>query len=165
MAWCALALSFPWSNSFMSIATGLLGLVALIELMEPTGRMPGARFQRLSGLALVALVALSGASASWSLDRALALHDVRVKLPLAVGGLVLLAARGSTMLNTDSVRRILRCAVFSATAATWTLVFLDVLDGNLWRTPCFPVHFSHSIRALWPHCFHLRRTGFQEGGL
>lgn len=148
-AWCAVALSFPWSNSFMSVATALLGLVALLELAQPLRRLPDSRFWRLSGLALVALVALSGASSFWSLDGALALRDVRVKLPLAVGGLVLLAARGSALLSARSFDRVLRCAAFSAVAASVTVVVLDLLDGPPFGGRSASRFISHIRFGLW----------------
>lgn len=148
-AWCAVALSFPWSNAFMSVATALLALVALGELAQPHRRVPETRFSRLSGLALLALVALSAASTFWSLDGALALHDVRVKLPLAVGGLVLLAARGSALLSARSMDRVLRCAAFSAVAATATIVVLDLVEGAPFGGRSASRFISHIRFGLW----------------
>ncbi|MEC7114035.1 MAG: hypothetical protein VXW79_03625, partial [Bacteroidota bacterium] len=144
-----MALSFPWSNAFMSVATALLGLVALVELAQPHRRVPETRFSRLSGLALLALVVLSAASTFWSLDGALALHDVRVKLPLAVGGLVLLAARGSALLSAGSMDRVLRCAAFSAGAATATIVVLDLVEGAPFGGRSASRFISHIRFGLW----------------
>lgn len=94
-AWCAVALAFPWSNAFMSVAAGCLGLVAILDLVKPVRRTAATGDARTSGLALAGLVLLSGLSSLWSEDAALAWNDVRIKLPLLVGGLVLLAARGA----------------------------------------------------------------------
>jgi len=128
-AWCAVALAFPWSNAFMSVATGFLGLVAIIELVQPVQRTMGSHGSRFSGMALVGLVLLSGLSAAWSEEPSTAWNDVRVKLPMLVGGLTLLAGRGTTLLPRYAILDLVKCAVFSAGLATLAVVFLDLWDG------------------------------------
>ena len=91
-AWCAVALAFPWSNAFMSVAAGCLGLAAIIEFARPVRRESASGEARMSGLALVCLVLLTGLSSLWSEDAAQAWNDARIKLPLLVGGLALLAS-------------------------------------------------------------------------
>ena len=84
----------------------------------------------------------------WSLDGALALHDVRVKLPLAVGGLVLLAARGSAPCRPAPWTGSFVAAAFGAVAATATIVVLDLVEGAPFGGQgALPVHLA-SIRAL-----------------
>lgn len=147
-AWCAVALAFPWSNSFMSVATGGLALVALLSLWR---RNPGATadvWDKRSGWALIALVLWGGVSALWSSEPNLALHDVRVKLPLLVGGLVLLS-RGPVLLSDRGRRAVLSCAAFSAVLASVTVVVLDLADGGGWGGRSASRFISHIRFGLW----------------
>lgn len=148
-AWCAVALAFPWSNAFMSVATGFLGLVALIECAKPIGRAPERRYYLWSGWALVAVVLLSALSSAWSRDSWMALDDARIKLPLLVGGVALLSGRGGTVLPHYASRVILKCAVVSAGLATLSLVFLDVLDGAPYGGRHASRFISHIRFGLW----------------
>jgi len=148
-AWCAVALAFPWSNAFMSVATGCLGLVAILELAKPLRRGSASEEARLSGLALVGLVLLSGLSSLWSEDAAQAWNDVRIKLPLLVGGLVLLGSKGEVVLSEGSVRRIVHCAAFSAALASLTLIVLDVSNGAPYGGRPSSVFISHIRFGLW----------------
>ena len=70
-AWCAVALAFPWSNAFMSIATGFLGLVALVELANPVRRDSEGRYSLWSGL----LQILNWGSTVFQLDWGSHLHS------------------------------------------------------------------------------------------
>lgn len=148
-AWCAVAIAFPWSNAFMSVATGFLGLVALIECAKPIGRASERRYSVWSGLALVGLVLLSAISSLWSRDLWMALDDARIKLPLLVGGVALLAGRGGAILPNYAGRVILKCAVVSAGVATLSLVFLDVLDGAPFGGRHASRYISHIRFGLW----------------
>lgn len=148
-SWCAVAVSFPWSNAFMSIATGLLGLVALLTLLHPNRRPSTGRSTRLSGAALVTLVALSGMSALWSADPFLAVNDARIKLPLAVGGLVLLALPEAMILSAPFKRIVLKCAVFSAGCAAWVIVGMDLLDGLPHGGRAASRFISHIRFGIW----------------
>lgn len=147
-AWCAVALAFPWSNSFMSFATGGLALVAILSLWR--GKQGGIRetWDSGSGLALVALVAWGAMSAAWSADLGLALRDARVKLPLLVGGLVLLS-RGSVRLSSQRRQAILHCAAFSAVLASVAVVVLDLADGGPWGGRSASRFISHIRFGLW----------------
>lgn len=148
-AWCAVALAFPWSNAFMSVAAGCLGLVAILEFAKPVGGTSVSRETRMSGFALSGLVLLSGLSSLWSEDAALAWNDVRIKLPLLVGGLVLLASRGGVFLTAGSVSRIVRCAAFSAALASVTLIVLDLSAGAPFGGRSSSVFISHIRFGLW----------------
>ena len=68
-AWCAVALAFPWSNAFMSVAAGWLGLAAILDFEKTDtahGRIGGAASRtRPDGVVL-----LSGLSSLWSEDAA-----------------------------------------------------------------------------------------------
>lgn len=148
-AWCAVALAFPWSNAFMSVAAGCLGLAAILDLVKPVRPTGATGETRTSGLALAGLVLLSGLSSLWSEDAALAWNDVRIKLPLLVGGLVLLAARGSAILSEGSVRRVVHCAAFSAALATAALIVLDLANGAPFGGRPSSVFISHIRLGLW----------------
>ena len=143
-AWCAVALAFPWSNAFMSVAAGCLGLAAIVEWARPQRSGVASGEARLSGFALVGLVLLSGLSSLWSEDAAQAWNDVRIKLPLLVGGLVLLASRGESFLSEGSVRRVVQCAAFSAALASLTLIVLDVSNGAPYGAVHLPCSFLTS---------------------
>lgn len=148
-AWCAVALAFPWSNAFMSIATGFLGLVALVELANPVRRDSEGRYSLWSGWALVGVVLLSACSAFRSEDAWVALEDARIKLPLLVGGLALLSGRGSSVLPRYASPIILKCAVVSAGMATLSVVLLDVLDGSPYGGRMASRFISHIRFGLW----------------
>lgn len=129
-AWRCLALAFPWSNAFMSIAAIFLGLTSLSQWKREENNSPDHRALGHGGWALVLLVCLSLVSVIWGGNSTATLHDVRVKLPLAVGGGVMLVmAKQAMRLSLDEVQSVLRWAVFSAALATASLVLLDVLDG------------------------------------
>ncbi len=143
-AWCAVALAYPWSNAFMSVATAGLGLAAIATLVR-TG-LPLNR-ESFGGWALVGLVLWTGCSALWSSNPAGAIHDVRVKLPLLVAGLAWWAGQ-----HPDSkveVQWVLRCAVFSATLATCAVMGLDVLDGAPFGGRSSSRFISHIRFGLW----------------
>ena len=148
-AWCAVALAFPWSNAFMSVAAGCLGLAAILDLVKPVRQTDATGDALTSGLALAGLVLLSGLSSLWSEDAALAWNDVRIKLPLLVGGLVLLAARGGAILSEGSVRRVVHCAAFSAALATAALIVLDLANGAPFGGRPSSVFISHIRLGLW----------------
>ena len=151
LAWCALALAFPWSNSGMSIATGALALAAIYSFIQgPTSESSGFRDKRVgfAGFALLSFVSLSGFSSAWS-DPMLALNDVRVKLPLAVAGMALLAAKNGSYLSRLSVERVLKCAVFSAGLSTACIVCLDLWDGQPFGGRSASRFISHIRFGLW----------------
>lgn len=148
-AWCAVALAFPWSNAFMSVAAGCLGLAAILDFEKPIRRTDASGETRISGLALTGLVLLSGLSSLWSEDAALAWNDVRIKLPLLVGGLALLASRGGAILSEGSVRRVAHCAAFSAALASVTLIVLDLANGAPFGGRPSSVFISHIRLGLW----------------
>lgn len=148
-AWCAVALAFPWSNAFMSVAAGCLGLAAIMEWARPQRRGGTSEEARLSGFALVGLVLLSGLSSLWSEDAAQAWNDVRIKLPLLVGGLVLLASRGESFLSEGSARRVVQCAALSAALASLALIVLDVSNGAPYGGRPSSVFISHIRFGLW----------------
>lgn len=123
-------LAFPWSNAFMSIAAIFLGLTAMSQQVRKAENSAAHRALGHTGLALMLLVSLSFVSVIWGGNGTAALHDVRVKLPLAVGGGVMLVmAKQAIGWSTREVQSIVRWAVFSAALATASLVLLDVLDG------------------------------------
>ena len=77
-AWGAIALAFPWSNAFMSVATGMLGLAALTRFGRLLGTMPEKPLPRAmvqAGWSLVLLVLWSALSTTWSGDMAASLND------------------------------------------------------------------------------------------
>ena len=147
-AWCAVALAFPWSNSFMSIATGGLALVAILSFWRRREGGSSPAWDLRSGWALVALVVWGGISALWSADSGLALNDVRVKLPLLVGGLVLLS-RGAFQLPDRGQKAVLHCAAFSAVLASVAVVVLDLADGGGWGGRSASRFISHIRFGLW----------------
>ena len=147
-AWCAVGLAFPWSNAFMSVATGGLALVSVVSLWE-TRSEPALLRWRGTGLALVALVFWSGLSGLWSADLAGTVQDVRIKLPLVVGGLAWWAGQGHLALGSAEVRRILLCAVISATAASWACIGLDVMEGMPYGGRDASRFISHIRFGLW----------------
>ena len=146
-AWCAIALAFPWSNAFMSVATALLGGVTLwtwVSLRhhrdEPVSRM---------GWPLMGLVMWIGLSALWSQAPLEALDQVRVTLPLWIGGLAAWVGathRDRVQLN---VARVMQCAAFSAMLATASMVILDVLDGAPFGGRAASRFISHIRFGLW----------------
>lgn len=148
-SWCAVALAFPWSNAFMSVATGCLGLAAIVEVAKPLHQGPASRAARRSGLALTGLVLLSGLSSLWSEDAAQAWNDVRIKLPLLVGGMALLASRGEAFLSEGSTRRVVQCAAFSAVLASVNLIGLDLANGAPFGGRPSSVFISHIRLGLW----------------
>ena len=147
-AWCAVGLAFPWSNAFMSVAIGGLALVSLVSLWQ-TRSEPAPLRWRGTGLALVALVFWSGLSGLWSADVAGTVQDVRIKLPLVVCGLALWAGQGRHSLGSAEVRRILLCAVMSATAASWACIGLDVMEGMPYGGRESSRFISHIRFGLW----------------
>lgn len=153
-AWSAVVLAFPWSNAFMSVATGLLGLTALLKLSATAGprSKPDARALglRTAGLGLMLLVAWSGISALWGGSVAACLHDVKVKLPLAAGGLAMAAmSKDGRGMGRTELEAVLKLAVFSAVAATLALVARDVADGGALGGRQASRFISHIRFGLW----------------
>lgn len=147
-AWCAVGLAFPWSNAFMSAATGGLALVSLVSLWQ-TRSEPASLCWRGHGLALVALVVWSGLSGLWSAELSGTVQDVRIKLPLVVGGLAWWAGQGRLALGSAEVRRILLCAVISATVASWACIGLDIMEGLPYGGRAASRFISHIRFGLW----------------
>ena len=146
-AWCAIALAFPWSNAFMSVATALLGGVALwtwISLRhhrdDPVPRM---------GWPLMGQVLWIGSSALWSEAPVEALDQVRVTLPLWIGGLAAWVGTTHRDRVQVNVARVMQCAAFSAMLATASLVILDVLDGAPFGGRAASRFISHIRFGLW----------------
>ena len=81
-------MAFPWSNAFMSVATGLLALTALSRWRAARAGETS-RPLVMGALALAVLMAWTLLSTLWSTDTAAAINDFRIKLPLLVGALVL----------------------------------------------------------------------------
>ena len=133
----------------MSVAAGCLGLAAIIEFARPVRREGASGEARMSGLALVCLVLLTGLSSLWSEDAAQAWNDARIKLPLLVGGLVLLASSGEAFLSEGATKRIVLCAAFSVALASLTLIALDVLNGAPYGGRPSSVFISHIRFGLW----------------
>lgn len=146
-------MAFPWSNAFMSVATGLLALTALLKwkgFRDRTGVGSAGRGLRAAGLALLGLVAWSAASFLWGGGGAAVLHDVRVKLPLVVGALAMMAMAGDgRRMEEGRVGLVLRLAAFSAMAATLTLVLLDLADGGALGGRQASRFISHIRFGLW----------------
>ena len=131
-AWRCLVLAFPWSNAFMSIAAIFLGLTSISQekLKEGSRPNPAHRAMEHAGWALILLVSLSLVSVIWGGNGTTALQDVRVKLPLVLGGGIMIGmARQAIGFSSREVQSVLRLAVFSAALATASMVVLDVLDG------------------------------------
>ncbi len=152
-AWGAVVLAFPWSNAFMSIATAWLGLVTLTQMQQsaPAGASATAdKALRRTGWALILLVVWSGLSVLWGGEAQACLHDVRVKLPLAVGGwaMIIMARQGRT-LDDQSLKLILKGAVFSAGLATVSLIACDLLNGGLTGGRQSSLFISHIRFGLW----------------
>ena len=152
-AWGAVVLAFPWSNAFMSIATAWLGLVTLTQMQKsaPAGASAIAdKALRRTGWALILLVVWSGLSVLWGGEAQACLHDVRVKLPLAVGGwaMIIMARQGRT-LDDQSLKLILKGAVFSAGLATVSLIACDLLNGGLTGGRQSSLFISHIRFGLW----------------
>ena len=152
-AWGAIALAFPWSNAFMSVATGMLGLAVLTRFGRLLGTMPEKPLPRAmvqSGWSLVLLVLWSALSTTWSGDMAASLNDVRVKLPLAAGGLALVVmARESAWPHARWVDGVLKMALVSALIATLTVVFIDVWNGGHQGGRQASKFISHIRFGLW----------------
>lgn len=150
-AWGAMALAFPWSNAFMSVATGLLGLTALVHMVgNRRAFSAGNSMAQKCGWALILLVIWSGVSWFWGGDIDACLHDVRVKLPLAVGGVAMIAmSREEEPIGREEVDVLLRLAVASATLATLAIVFLDILDGGEMGGRQASRFISHIRFGLW----------------
>lgn len=152
-AWGAIALAFPWSNAFMSVATGLLGLAVLTRFGRLLGTMPERPLPRAmvqAGWSLVLLVLWSALSTMWSGDVAASLNDVRVKLPLAAGGLALVAmARESVWPPARWVDGVLKLGLASAVIATLAVVFLDVWNGGDFGGRQASRFISHIRFGLW----------------
>lgn len=152
-AWGAIALAFPWSNAFMSVATGLLGLAILTRfdalVAPPPQDRAGQALYRVGWL-LSALVGVSAVALLWGGDWTSGLHDVRVKLPLLAGGLAMVAMSGEA----PEVRRqsgvwVLGLAVFSAATATASIVVLDLMDGGVDGGRQSARFISHIRFGLW----------------
>lgn len=152
-AWGAIALAYPWSNAFMSVATGVLGLAVLTRFNRLLGTMPERRLPKAmvhAGWSLVMLVMWSGLSTIWSGDVAASLNDMRVKLPLAAGGLALVVmAREGTWPQARWFDGVLKVAVGSALLATFSIVFLDLLDGGDQGGRQASRFISHIRFGLW----------------
>lgn len=150
-AWGAMALAFPWSNAFMSVATGLLGLTALLHLFGNKGSFSARNSTaQKCGWALILLVVWSGMSWLWGGDWEACLHDVRVKLPMAVGGLAMIAmSRENEPIRAEGVDALLKLAVASASVAALSLVVLDLLDGGEVGGRQASRFISHIRFGLW----------------
>ena len=152
-AWGAMALAFPWSNAFMSVATGFLGLTALTRWkrwQRPFPKNTEARALRTAGMSLFLLVVWSGVSFLWGGDGPATLHDVRVKLPLAVGGMAMwVMGHESERQEGEVWNGVLKLAVFSSLAAAFSIVFLDLLDGGPSGGRQASRFISHIRYGLW----------------
>ena len=150
-AWGSVAIAFPWSNSFMSVATGMLAVAAMQRLLFPSERQHSTSSKWLArcGWALILLVFWSGLSFFWGGGAAACIHDVRVKLPLAAGGLAMLAMSRERLGALEVVDGLLKWAVFSAASATAAMVILDVWDGGLSGGRQASRFISHIRFGLW----------------
>ena len=152
VAWSGIALAFPWSNAFMSMATGVLALAVLRVLFRSEGQRDKPKhhfWSNLTGWMLVALVAYSATSSLWSDLPNLALHDARIKLPLLVGGMALLASGRTGGLSVHSMEIVLKCAVVSAVLATVCIVCMDLLEGFPFGGRQSSRFISHIRFGLW----------------
>lgn len=152
-AWTAVVLVFPWSNAFMSIATAWLGLVTISHALNPSHSVRKTPFSKAlgrTGWALMLLVLWSGLSVLWGGEPRACLHDVRVKLPLAVGGWAMVTmARSSLNLEASQVKFMLKMAVISAGLATLSLMVWDILDGGQTGGRQSSHFISHIRFGLW----------------
>ena len=151
-AWCALALAFPWSNAFMSIAIGALALAALLRWFSPLKKPSSGPLHpciSLTGWALIALVVYSALSSAWSASPSMAIDDARIKLPLFVGGMALLLSRKMGGVSFASSRVILKCAIVSASAATLAIIGLDLIEGAPFGGRASSRFISHIRFGLW----------------
>ena len=152
-AWGALALAYPWSNAFMSVATGFLGLAAILRAIRLAGAPRSGEAQRglmWGGAALILLVAWSGFSCLWGGGFETCLNDVRVKLPLVAGGLAMVVmAREAQVPDGRVADTVLRLAVFSAALATVAVVVLDLMDGGSTGGRQASRFISHIRFGLW----------------
>ena len=150
-AWGAVALAFPWSNALMSMATGLLGFSALLHIFgNRSAYSAGRPMVRNCGWGLILLVAWSGMSWFWGGDIDACLHDVRVKLPLAIGGMAMIAmSRENEPIPESGVDALLRLAVASAASATVAVVVLDIFDGGEMGGRQASRFISHIRFGLW----------------
>lgn len=153
MGWSAVVLAFPWSNAFMSVATGLLALALLTsrhrEKAVPLGKGRPFLSPVWSAGALVFLVLWSGMSGLWSEEWAGAVHDVRIKLPLCVAALALVQAQWGSGTEPIKVDGVLKAAIFSAWAATIAIVALDAADGAPMGGREASRFISHIRFGLW----------------
>lgn len=152
-AWGGLVLAFPWSNAMMSMATAWLGVVTVTQLQRRTAPAPKTPAQKAlyrAGWASVLLVLWSGLSAIWGGEAEACLHDVRVKLPLAVGGWAMITmSRQSRSLSAFELGLVLKVAVFSAALATASLISWDLLDGGPNGGRQSSQFISHIRFGLW----------------
>lgn len=145
--WGAIVLAFPWSNAFMSVATGLLALTALSRWRAARAVEPS-RPLVMGALALTVLMAWTLLSSLWSNDTAAAINDFRIKLPLLVGALVLwrMAVEDRNMKGGETV---LKLAVGSALLATLVVVAGDIVDGGQLGGRQSSRFISHIRFGLW----------------
>lgn len=152
-AWGCLLLAFPWSNAFMSVATGFLGLTALTRWKgwrQPKPNTTEGRALRMAGAALILLVAWSGISFLWGGDGPATWHDVRVKLPLAVGGLAMWVMGHEHDREYGAAWTfVLKMAVLSALAAGVSIILLDLMNGGLTGGRQSSRFISHIRFGLW----------------
>jgi len=152
-AWGAIVLAFPWSNAFMSIATGWLGLVTLTQLQAralPGSKTPMNTALRRAGWALILLVLWSGLSFIWGGEAEACLHDVRVKLPLAIGGFAMVTmSRQSCAMDRHHLKPVVKVAVLSAALATMSLIVWDLADGGTNGGRQSSQFISHIRFGLW----------------
>lgn len=152
-AWGAVVLAFPWSNAFMSIATAWLGLVTISHLLNRPGQAVTTTSRKAlgrAGWALMLLVLWSGLSVLWGGEPEACLHDVRVKLPLAVGGWAMVVmARHSLALQASEVKLVLKMAIVSAGLATAVLIVWDFMNGGPTGGRQASQFISHIRFGLW----------------
>lgn len=145
--WGAIVLAFPWSNAFMSVATGFLALTAFSRWRVSRTGVPAGPL--LVGAAALAFLVMWGVlSALWSTDAAEAINDFRIKLPLLAGALVLwrMAIEARPMEGRETV---LKLAVGSALLAVLALVGGDILDGGQLGGRQSSRFISHIRFGLW----------------
>lgn len=152
-AWGAIVLAFPWSNAFMSIATGWLGLVTLTQLQSRSisaSKTASNIALRRAGWALILLVLWSGLSVIWGGEAETCLHDVRVKLPLAIGGWAMVTmSRQSRAVDLHQLKPVVKVAVLSAALATVSLIVWDLSNGGPNGGRQSSQFISHIRFGLW----------------
>jgi len=144
------AVALPLSNAMMSVATGLLGMLWLVDCAR---NLSAARWRSVFdknavSVGLIGLYLLHVVGLAWTQDWGYGLHDLRVKLPLLALGLAGAFSLGFSGATADPAARdrILKAFLFAVLAA---------LAGLVLNAAFFSDQFSHG-RQVSVYISHVR---------